>query len=363
MNNCALCSLHKQDESTEIYLYAATPILQQIITSRLQELGAEFQLERDLFTISGKYNAILRELVTQLSEAERADVRVSRRPGAALLSASTLDSFQQHLDTEWFEEALRSDSFTSFFQPIVDIRNASLFGHECLIRLFGERAYNGSDIMAAAVSRGAIHVFDSYARRLSIRKAAAQFTPGTKVFINFMPSSIYDPLSCMASTRQAMQHTNLRAEDIVFEVVESDKVRDVKHLQRICDYYRNSGFGFALDDFGTGSNSIQLVCDLKPDYIKLDKSWICRLSEPMIQTATQKMAEFAEQSNVKVIAEGIEEAESAERLRQMGIHLMQGYYFGKPNARMKSTTSDLSALVGQLGRTVVPQTPLSTLVS
>ncbi len=136
--------------------------------------------------------------------------------------------------------------------------------------------------------------------------------------------------------------------DIVFEVVESDAVRDVRHLQKICDYYREEGFGFAMDDVGTGSSSLQMVCDLKPDYIKLDKSFISKISEPMYCAVIEKMAQFAHSSGIEVIAQGIETAETMEALRQIGIHLMQGWYFGKPAAQMKrsldSTNQDLSQL-------------------
>jgi EAL domain-containing protein (putative c-di-GMP-specific phosphodiesterase class I) len=214
--------------------------------------------------------------------------------------------------------------------------------------------------MEAAISRGCLHVFDAYVRRLSIRKAGAQFRAGTKVFVNFMPSSIYDPAFCMASTLEEMANTVLKPSDIVFEVVESDAVRDVKHLQKICDYYRKNGFGFALDDVGTGSNSLQMVCDLQPDYIKLDKSLIMRVSEPMYQAAVQKLTEFADQFKLNVIAEGVEDAATMLELRKMGIAFMQGYYFGKPAAYMKeqittptSTPSDLTQISQQLGSSVM----------
>jgi EAL domain-containing protein (putative c-di-GMP-specific phosphodiesterase class I) len=117
-------------------------------------------------------------------------------------------------------------------------------------------------------------------------------------------------------------------------VVESDHVRDVKQLRKICDYYRKQDFGFALDDVCTGTNSLQMVCDLRPDYIKLDKSLISGISDPMYQSVVHKLAEFADQFGLQVIAEGVETVETAQALQTMGIHLMQGYYFGKPAATM-----------------------------
>jgi len=333
---CALCSLPGESPKGALFLYAATPILRQIVGSKLRELEVGFQIQNDLFRIDQGVDLAVKGLLSLLSAAERADIRVTRESGAAILGASSLEDLGDSISTAWFDEALRDETFTTFFQPILDTRNSRLLAHECLIRLFADRPYSGGEIIAAAVARGRIHLFDSFARRLSIRTAGHQITPGTKLFVNFMPSSIYDPATCMASALEELAKTSMRASDIVFEVVESDHVRDVNHLKKICDYYRNEGFGFALDDVGTGTNSLQMVCDLKPDFIKLDKSLVDGISDPMYRAAVQKLGEFADQFGVQVIAEGVETFETVEALQQMGVYLMQGYYFGRPAATMCS---------------------------
>ncbi len=344
-HSCILCTLQKECADTTVVLYAATPILRQIVDTLLRDLGVQFAFDNDLFRIDADQETALEGLRNRLSEAERGDIRVSRERGAALLGAVPLDVYARGQASAWFDEALRNDTFTMFFQPIVDTRTATSFAHECLIGLFADRSYNGGEIIDAAFARGSIHVFDAYARRLSIRKAAPHFIPGNKVFVNFMPSSIYDPAFCMASTLEEMSRTVLTPADIVFEVVESDHVRDVKHLQKICDYYRKEGFGFALDDVGTGSSSLQMVCDLKPNYIKLDKSLISKIHEPMYRSMLEKMVEFASGSGIEVIGEGVETAETVEMLQSVGVHLMQGWHFGKPSAQMAShMSSDLIQL-------------------
>lgn len=348
-HDCVLCTLPKECSHNTIFLYAATPILRQIVADLFGELGVKFEFDQMLFRINANQESALAGLRTRLSDAERADIRVSRKGGADLFAALPLDAFAQGVDSPWFDDALREDAFTSHFQPIVDTRTNAVFAHECLIRLFAARAYSGGEIVEAALARGSIHLFDSYARRLSLRKAAEQFIPGTKVFINFMPSSIYDPVRCLASTMEEMSRTVLTPADIVFEVVESDKVRDVKHLQRICDFYRKEGFGLALDDVGTGSNSLPMVCDLKPDYVKLDKSLVSRMDEPIYRSMVEKIAEFAGGSGMEVIGEGVETAETVEMLHTVGIHLMQGWYFGKPAANMRSSMGQ--GLI-QLGRAI-----------
>ena len=340
-HQCALCTLQKECSGTSVFLYATTPILRQIISSHLSELGVDFRLEQELFRIPANQDRSIHALRSRISDAEAADIRVTKEQGAALLAAPLLDQWLRSNDTSWFDRAIHEDAFTTFFQPLVDVRSEQVFAHECLIRLFSDRSYSGGEIIDAALSRGRIHLFDSYARRLSIRKAALQHRPGTKVFVNFMPSSIYDPAFCMRSTLEEISKTNLRPSDIVFEVVESDHVREVKHLRKICDYYRQENFGFALDDVGTGSNSFQMICDIKPDYIKLDKSLISKIEDPMYQAAVGKLSEFADQFGLQTIAEGVEQPATVEKLRTLGIHLMQGYHFGRPAALMYQWTTDL----------------------
>ena len=334
--NCLLCSRYQDCHDDSILLFAQTPILRRIVKSHLAEMQVSFQAEGDLFRVESGYVQALKGLRQRLSEPERLDLRVSRERGPRIMGAGSLEEYARRLDTEWFDTSLQNDAFTIYFQPIVDAAAQSVFAHECLIRLIADRMYSGGEILDTAMSRGSVHLFDSYARQLSVRKSGQQFIPGTKVFINFMPSSIYDPVFCMASTLQAMAETPLKPSDVVFEVVESEKTHDVRHLRRICEYYRNEGFGFALDDVGSGSNSLQMVCDLKPDYVKLDKSIISRVSEPMYRTVVEKLAEFAGEYGLHVIAEGVETAATLEVLQSSGIRLMQGYYFAKPAPEMTS---------------------------
>ena len=271
-------------------------------------------------------------LTTQLSEPEAMDLRITSDL-VNLMAATNLQQFARRVETGWFEEALLNNRFTHWFQPIVNARRRVLEGHECLIRLPKAddpgKWLNGDEIIDAAISRGEIHKFDSYSRGKAIRQAADKYTKG-RVFINFTPSSIYDPAFCMASTMQALENTRLTPGDIVFEVVESDRVSNPRHLRHIVEYYRAKGFGVALDDVGTGSNSLQMVADLQPDFIKLDKSIVWKCDTQIGLRTLKKLAELGFESGIAVIAEGVETESMRDVLLDSGIDLMQGYFFGKP---------------------------------
>jgi EAL domain-containing protein (putative c-di-GMP-specific phosphodiesterase class I) len=129
-----------------------------------------------------------------------------------------------------------------------------------------------------------------------------------------------------------MAEAGMRPDNFVFEVVESDLDQNPGRLRQICDYCRKQNFGFALDDVGsTGANSLEMVEDLRPDYIKLDKSLIQNLAHmTYMPTIILKLVELAERLGITVIAEGVESRRAAETLLRLGVRRMQGYLFGRP---------------------------------
>lgn len=345
--DCSLCSLrpgcdgagHRSDVSAAapLLLHAASPILADRVGALLiahqvahQRCGNRFE-----FAPASSPQRIAATLRANLVEAERSDLRLGYATLDGLLRADDLDVFCRKLETGWFEQALAADTFTFYYQPIVDITGGEVFAHECLVRLESERLYEGGEIIDAMLVRGEVHRFDSYCRQKAIRSAARQHRAGQKVFINFQPSSIYDPAHCLRSTLAALSETHLTAEDIVFEVVETEEVRQLGHLKRIAEYYRAQRFGFALDDAGAGANTLAMVQALRPDYVKLDKSLTRNIGRSDLSDL-RPMLDQAHALGCRVIAEGVESNEMAAALAGLGVTLMQGWHYGRPSPQMNA---------------------------
>src|SRR5207248_7903848 len=237
---------------------------------------------------------------------------------------STADS------TRWFEQALANNRFEMWFQPTVDTSRASILAHECLIRLSDDRVYSGGEIVDAARLRREVQSFDAYARRLAIRSAAGESRSGL-YFINFIP--IYDPGLWMGSARDAVFESKMQPENFVFEVIGADMVRDHARLRRLCDYCRTNEFGFALDDAGAGPASPQLIRELRPDFIKIDRTLAANAEDPVCGSTIRQLVELADQFGVRVIAKGVERQNTVEDLWLLGVEVMQGYLLGKPSPR------------------------------
>ena len=217
--------------------------------------------------------------------------------------------------------------FAFAYQPIVDLRDQSIFAHEALVRgLHGEGALSVLD----QVNESNRYRFDQRCRTQAIA-GAAELGMQTHLSINFMPNAVYRPELCIRSTLESARAHNFPLDRLVFETLESEHLDNNRHLTNILREYREFGFKTAIDDFGAGYSGLNLLADFQPDLIKLDMSLIRDVDQDRIrQVIVRGIVTICEQLGVTVIAEGIESAGERDFLSDCGIFLMQGYWFAKP---------------------------------
>ncbi len=185
-------------------------------------------------------------------------------------------------------------------------------------------------VFAVASDAGLLFSLDLIARRSAV-EAAARAGVRSKVFVNFNPSSVYDPSYCLRTTAAAIQELGMRASDVVFELTETQRAHDKSHLKGILAFYRNAGFGIALDDVGAGWSGLNLLHELRPDYVKIDMDLIRGVHEdPFKQTIVHHLLTIARTHAIGTIAEGIETRGEADWLTEHGVDYLQGYLFGRP---------------------------------
>lgn len=219
--------------------------------------------------------------------------------------------------------------FTMAFQPIVDLRADRIWGYEALVRgLDGESA---GDILKKVTDENRYR-FDQACRVKAVELAAELFPQDkSRLSINFMPNAVYEPAACIRTTLIAAAKTGFDPRRIMFEFTENEPFLDTDHVQKIINEYKRQGFITAIDDFGAGFSGLNALARFTPDLLKIDMDLIrdIHLSKTRhaIVTGIQKMCRLLD---VTLLAEGIETAEEAACLQDIGITLMQGYYFGRP---------------------------------
>jgi len=252
----------------------------------------------------------------------------------SVLGAKNLQRYINIIEDREFFDIVNNKSLTSYFQPIIQASDRSIYGYEALIRGVKE---DGSlmfpDELFPKSARNDINFkFDRICRESALKTAAVKRVQ-QKVFINFIPTAIYDPEFCLNSTVKWANQFEFDPSNIIFEVVETENVKDQEHLKKILTFYREQGFKIALDDVGEGYSSLNMLVNLRPDIIKVDRNIIENIHQnPLKQSVYKALFTMAKDHGIEVLAEGVETAQELAMIETLGVDYIQGYYFGKPTA-------------------------------
>ncbi len=221
--------------------------------------------------------------------------------------------------------------FYSRYQPIIDLGSERTVAFEALLRATEDDGSERSApaLFGAAEEAGLTNLLDRIGREAAIRDAAP-WLGDRDLFINFVPTSIYRPEVCLATTAAAARTHGVDVGNLVFEVVETHEVSDVGHLLDIVAYYREQGSRVALDDVGAGFANLNLVARVAPDVVKVDQALVQALPDPVAVAVVGALIDMTHGYGGVVLAEGVETGEQASVARDLGADLAQGYFFGRP---------------------------------
>ncbi|MGF1606181.1 MAG: EAL domain-containing protein [Rhodothalassiaceae bacterium] len=233
--------------------------------------------------------------------------------------------------SRWIGEMLEARRYKSLMQPIVT-PTGEVHGYEFLFRGLHP---DGSlvppmQIFDAAADLDLSRRIDEAAGSSAL-DAACRHQLAVKLFVNVMPATVLIEDAAFIRTWADAAERTIDPKSVVFEIVESQSVDDVRQLEQLAKRLRSHGFQIALDDFGAGFNNLTLIPHVQPDYIKLDKALVQRIdTDARMWTLVANMIDAAKQNGILVIAEGVETRKVAQMLETMGCDLLQGYHYGAP---------------------------------
>ncbi|WP_235981541.1 EAL domain-containing protein [Methylobrevis albus] len=216
------------------------------------------------------------------------------------------------------------------FQPIVNVVEGSVFAQEALVR--GANGAGAGQVLAQ-VSDDNRYAFDQTCRVKAIEIAAdlGFGDDGTYLSINFLPNAVYEPNACIRLTLATATKFKFPLDRIIFEFTESEKL-DAGHLLNILETYRAMGFKTAIDDFGSGYSGLLILSKFQPDFVKIDMDLVRDIDTDRVKRSILKgTLGILADLGVTTICEGIETYDEYAVLRDLGVDLMQGYYFGRPS--------------------------------
>lgn len=253
---------------------------------------------------------------------------------AAFSRTKTLKKWIFLLNNREFLDIFENNTITTYFQPIVALPTLEIVAYECLSRgVKPDGSLMPPGLMFKLAAENDLLFFLDRLCRENALKTAAIKKITADVFINFIPTSIYVPETCLESTIHWAKQLEHEPSRIVFEVVETHQVEDLQHLRRILDFYRGNGFRTALDDIGSGHTNLSTLAALGADVIKVDMEIIRGIERDSVkQSIFGALVSIAQENGIKVLAEGVETREELAYVKQHGAELVQGYLFAKPSA-------------------------------
>ena len=233
-----------------------------------------------------------------------------------------------------FVAAIRNGEFIPYYQPVMDIETGRLRGCEVLMRW---RRPNGTIIspgqfMDYAERNG--HIFEM-TRQIMAQTCDEVGTmyadnPDLKLSVNLFAGHFRNR-EIVNDIKSIYENTQISFQQIVVEVTERYPLEDMDLARKIIAELQALGVRVALDDVGTGHGGMAYLQKLGIDIIKIDKMFIDAIGDDDSSTTiVDSMVELADNLGMGIIAEGVEQEEQIERLRELGVTAAQGYYFAAP---------------------------------
>ncbi|OJF14721.1 putative bifunctional diguanylate cyclase/phosphodiesterase [Couchioplanes caeruleus] len=241
------------------------------------------------------------------------------------------------LGSELHNAIIRHELYLAY-QPVFDLVTGRLACVEALVRWNHPTRGNvpPNDFIPVAERSGLIVPLGSWVLREACTQLAAwraEYGDAAigSINVNVAARQLRDP-GFVDEVTAVLADTGLVPANLVLEVTESSVV-DGRQVRDTLEALHGLGVRLALDDFGTGQSSLSLLRAFPVDVLKLDKSFvdgICDGEDRGRLAVAAAVSQLAEYLDLYAVAEGIETAEQAERLRRMGYRLGQGYHLAKP---------------------------------
>lgn len=274
---------------------------------------------------------------TLLHKAEQAMLQAGKNDRVwSLYDAKQEETFvYHHLLFGKLREALRQGHLQVHYQPQIDLATGRIHGAEALARWWDP----GSQAMIAPVvfipvaeESGLIRPLTRWLIGECLRTCASWHAAGFAfdVSINLSALNLLDP-ELLGVLQTGMQETGLQAQNINLEITESCFMDSPERAMEVVRRLHEHGFKLSIDDFGTGYSSLSYLKNLPIDELKIDQGFVRNLlTSPGDQAIVASTLDLAHNLRLSVVAEGVEDIQTAKWLQMRGCEFGQGYCFAKP---------------------------------
>jgi len=232
--------------------------------------------------------------------------------------------------------AVQQEGLELFYQPIFDLASGTITGAEALVRWrHPERGLLlPADFIDLAEVSGLIIPMGAWVLRTACIAARAWQRDARSIVSVNLSARQFHQSDVVQEVRNVLDETGLDPSLLHLEITESSAMRDPAVALRTLEEIRELGVRIALDDFGVGYSSLSYLKRFPIDLIKLDQSFVRDLpSNPVDRAIAGALIAVAHSLNIRVVAEGVENAGQLAVLREYGFDGVQGFLFSEPLTR------------------------------
>ncbi|ADR19452.1 sensor domain-containing protein [Calditerrivibrio nitroreducens] len=233
------------------------------------------------------------------------------------------------------ERGLKNKEFILYLQPKFNVEKKEVVGAEVLVRwVHPTHGLIPPSEFIPYISNSDIEVeFDKYIVSRAFECIDYLYSKGLKVklSINVSPNALLNEELIEFIRGTLLTELKEKSSMIEIEIIESTSITDLNKASEILGEFNKIGFGISVDDFGTGYASLDYIKALPIDTVKIDRTFVVdMLSDPTNLNVTEVVILLAKAFNKEIVAEGVENIETASALYKLGCNIFQGYLIAKP---------------------------------
>lgn len=233
---------------------------------------------------------------------------------------------------EFLRRAIDEGRVEPFVQPIYNVKNGKLFGYEVLARIRdGERVMAAGQFIEVAESLGMACKIDHVVLTKGLAAREEKKLWDIEFFFNLSTNSLFNGNYVDLIQGHYAHHPKGLKEGVTIEILEREAIHNVKGLMEIIENMKSEGINFALDDFGSGFSSFVYLKYFDAEYVKIDGEFVKNITvNEKDRIFVKHINQIAQEFGKKTIAEYVEDAETLEVLKEIGVDYAQGYHYGYP---------------------------------
>jgi EAL domain-containing protein (putative c-di-GMP-specific phosphodiesterase class I)/GGDEF domain-containing protein len=227
-------------------------------------------------------------------------------------------------------DALGTDRFTLFAQPILELQTNRVLRHELLLRVLDERdnPQSPEQVLQTAERLDTIYDIDLWVVERAMQLAAER--SDLSLQINLSGRSVGDP-RLTAGVETLIERYAVNPEQLTFEITETALIGNLSEARHFADRIRDLGCQLALDDFGSGYASFRYLRLFPIDLVKIDGEYVVDLvRNPEDQVLVRALVQVCQAYGIHTVAEYVQDDATLRMLREFGVDFVQGYLIGRP---------------------------------